>query len=181
MHPQPSNHVQSAPRLSFFENARAKAPCSKQLPNRHSTATEFSGRVATALFSFLFSEVAHLPRAALANRVVPTMASPMPIDDHPQSRSRSRSRTPRSQYSRSPSMDDRRRSPPRNGRYRSRSRGRSLSRSPSRSRSRSRSYSREQSYSRDRSRTRSRSRSESPRMKSTKASRSSVCLHGWRY
>ncbi|KAL2022963.1 hypothetical protein VTK56DRAFT_4178 [Thermocarpiscus australiensis] len=90
-----------------------------------------------------------------------------------------RSPTPRSQYSRSPSMDRRRgysrdRSPPRNGRYRSRSRGRSLSRSisrsrsPIRSRTRSRSYSRDRSWSRDRSRSRSRSRSRGPTMKSTK-------------
>ncbi|KAL2192599.1 hypothetical protein P885DRAFT_82058 [Corynascus similis CBS 632.67] len=102
------------------------------------------------------------------------------LDDVP----RSRSRTPRSQPSRSPSpsMERRRfsdrdgngRSPARNGRYRSRSRGRSTSRSPSRSRtpswsrSRSRSYSRGRSYSRDGSRSRSRSRSETPPARSTK-------------
>lgn len=168
---------------SFFENARAKSSLqqaafpivTRQQPN-------LAGE-SQPLFFLSFFRGCTLARAALAKRAVPIMASPMPIDDRPQSPSRSRSRTPRSQYSRSPSMDDRRRSPPRNGRYRSRSRGRSLSRSlsRSRSRSRSRSYSRERSYSRDRSRTRSRSRSESPRMKSTKASRSPVCLHGWRY
>ncbi|KAK3337741.1 hypothetical protein B0T19DRAFT_413415 [Cercophora scortea] len=69
------------------------------------------------------------------------------------SRSRSRSATPRSDYSRQPSIHDPEarsvaRSPRRNGRYRS------LSRSPSRDRSRTR--------SRTRSRSRSRSHSESP-------------------
>ncbi|KAJ4298355.1 hypothetical protein N0V88_003384 [Collariella sp. IMI 366227] len=102
----------------------------------------------------------------------PTRASdPMAVDDRPKSLSRDRSHTPRSHYSRSPSMDRRPsngrddRSPARNDRYRSRSRGRSLSRTPSRSRTRS--YSRDRSYSRSRSR----SRSESPRPRSTKVSR----------
>ena len=141
------------------------------------------------LFVFFFPPP--LGRATMASSV--RSVDPVPLEDRrnsfrSRSPSRSRSPTPRSDYSRSPSMDRRRyddrdsrgRSPPRNGRYRSRSRGRSFSRSVSRSRSRSRSrsYSRGRSWSRGRSRSWSRTRSATPPMRSTKASETpqSACL-----
>lgn len=153
-------------------------------------ATNLFALLSHAFYLFFFFPPP-LGRATMASSV--RSVDPVPLEDRrnsfrSRSPSRSRSPTPRSDYSRSPSMDRRRyddrdsrgRSPPRNGRYRSRSRGRSFSRSVSRSRSRSRSrsYSRGRSWSRGRSRSWSRTRSATPPMRSTKASETpqSACL-----